>query len=426
MKKFILIITGIILLAACSTPKVQRDDAVRIKKDSARKYNIHPEIPMTRNGSTLRGEVLKIQVEIKPDSCPINPDTKYTYNTYLMFIDSNLKSSRTIERIPLDDIDLIGTKLNIPKNDYGNINYFETYNNPLLPLEIREVPVDTIRTDCDATPCPCEPISFSLDMPCLLCLDCAKREPGSLFLSLKPGLAFYDDVDKQGRLMGRDDYLIDFATGYRWGETKRYVLGLIFSSGVQTMNKIDSTLIRRPSLNLYGRYDLLRNTKRVEKKSFKSDTIDKSWITYDTIYTKTQECCNDSIVIVPRITPDFLVKMEEMQKIEEYEERPCLNPFVYGLFGATIDEFSVDLFKINWNDDCQDKIDLEAPGLNISMPLNFGFGIGIEYPLSKYIDLSADLGFRSISYGDKMINSGLIVPTNQRVNSIVFRIGIVY
>lgn len=426
MKKIIILIVGIILLAACSTPKAQRDDAVRIKKGSEKKYNIHPEIPITRNGSTLRGEVLKIQVEIKPDSCPINPYTKWTSKSYLLFIDSNLKSSRTIERIPLEDIDLIGTKLNIPKNNFANINYFETYNNPLLPLEIREVPVDTIKADCDATPCPCEPISFSLEMPCLLCLDCPKREPSDLFLSIKPGLAFYDDVDKNGNLMGRDDYLLDLAVGYRWGETKRWAAGLIFSSGVQTMSKIDSTLIRRPSANLYARYDLIRNTKRIEKKSFISDTIDKTWITYDTIRTKTQECCNDSIVIIPRITPDFLVKMEEMKKVEEYEERPCLNPFVYGLFGASIDDFSIDLFKLNWNDDCKDKIGVEPPGISFDMPLNFGFGVGIEYPLSKHIDLSADLGFRSISYGDKFIISGLLVPNNQRVNSIVFRIGIVY
>lgn len=404
-------------MAACSTPKVHRDDAVRIKKGSESKYNVHPDIPITRNGSTLRGEVLKIQVEIKPDSCPINPDTKFITKSYLLFIDSNLKSSRTFERIPLDDVDLIGMKLNIPKNNYGNINYFETYNNPLLPLEIREVPVDTIKTDCDETPCPCEPISFSLEMPCLLCLDCPTREPSDLFLSLKPGLAFYDDVDKDGILMGRDDYLLDLAVGYRWGKTKRWAAGLIFSSGVQTMSKIDSTLIRRPSVNLYARYDLVRKIKE-----FTFETS-QDIIVYDTTIVRTRDGKKDSLIITPRKNQDCELIYSKLKNINHIieEERPCLNPFIYGLLGANLDAATLDLFKLSTNSDCKVAWNPEA-----EIPLNYGFGVGIEYPLSKHFDLSVDLGFRSIAFGDKFIVSGLLVPNNQRVNSIVFRFGIVY
>ena len=74
----------------------------------------------------------------------------------------------------------------------------------------------------------------------------------------------------------------------------------------------------------------------------------------------------------------------------------------------------------------QDKIDLKAPGIDISLPLNFGFGIGLEYPLSHQLDLSLDLGFRSISYGNQIINVGLLFPNNSRINSVVFRVGLVY
>ncbi len=421
MKIIILLIFSLAILVSCSSTKLRRDDAIRIKKEAVNKYNMQPQTGIYRNGSALRGEILKIQVEIKPDSCPINPDTKYTQNSYILFIDSNVKNKSLIEKIPIEDVDLIGTKLKIPSNQYNNINYFETYNNPLLPLEIREVPIDTIVEDCNSTHCPCEDISINI--PCLTCLECPQRELGNLFLSLKAGFAFYDDKDKLGRLYGRDDNLIDVAAGYRWGESKRYVLGLIYSTGVQTLNLIDTTLLRRPSLNLYARYDLWRNIRKDESKLLVATNDANTMITYDTIHTKTQDgCCDDSTIVIARFTPDCLQKLKEIQNITEYEERPCLNPFIYGLLGVSLDNFTLDVLKMNFNSDCSDNISQ----IHYNMPLNYGFGVGIEYPLSRYIDLSADLGFRSIAYGDKSIVSGYIAPINQRVNSIVFRIGIVY
>lgn len=411
MKKVFILFIISVIIASCSSPKIQRDDAVRIKKGLEKKYNFHPQMPIIRNGSSLRGEILSIKVEVQPDSCPITPNTKFTSKTYLLFIDSSAKNEGIIERIPLEDIDLIGPKLNISKNNYQNINFFESYNNPLVPLSVREVPVDTTYINCNETPCPCEKIDFK--MPCLLCYKCAIREPGPWFLSIKPGLAFYDDVDKSGTIIGREDNLLDVAFGYRWGVSKRWAVGLILSTGVHTLNSIDSNLILRPSLNFYGRYDLIRNKRIIREER---DSIDISYMSYDTLYFKTRDCCEDSIVIIPRFNPGYAVKYKAPLEIEE---RPCLNPFIYSLFGANFDEATIDLFKLkfakncNWNEDA-------------TVPINYGFGIGVDYPLSRKVDISADIGFRSIAYGGKFASFGYLIPNNQRVNSVVFRIGIYY
>ncbi len=418
MRIIYLLIIVIFLIYGCSEPKIHRDDAVRIKKGLEKKYNSHPKIPVLRNGSTLRGEVIKIQVEVKPDSCPINDNTKYQTNSFLLFTDSSVKSENVVEKIPLEDVELVGLNLNIPKNQYNNINYFETYNNPLLPLEIREVPVDTIYKDCNATNCPCEPLS--IDMPCILCLKCPERELSNWFVSAKPGLSFYNDINEQGNLIGRDDYLIDLAFGYRWGISKRWAAGLLISNGIQTLDKIDENLIRRPSINIYARYDLIRNKIRIDNSFNKIDTIDKSFIEYDTLRVKDQECCEDSLVIVPRISPDYMIKNNKITEFSENEVRPCLNPFVYGLIGANFDGATIDLFKISMNEKCK----VWNPDAKI--PINIGLGIGLDIPITKWLDLSTDIGIRSIDYGDKLINSGKIVPKNQRINSIVFRLGFVY
>ena len=411
MKNIIILLFVALIFSSCSSPKIIRDDAVRIKKGLENKYNFHPQLPIIRNGSTLRGEILSIKVEVQPDSCPVTSSTKFITKSYLLFIDSSAKNDGIIEKIPLDDLDLIGPKLMIQKNKYQNINFFETYNNPLVPLSIREVPVDTIFINCVQTPCPCEKID--LQLPCLFCFECPKREPGDWFLSIKPGIAFYDDVDNSGMIIGREDYLLDMAFGLRWGTSKRWATGLILSTGVHTLNKIDSNLILRPSINFYGRYDLIRN-KRVIRAA--KDTIDISQIYYDTLHVKSQECCEDSIVIIPRFKPDYIIQHKPPIEIEE---RPCINPFIYSIFGANFDEATIDLFKLKFSRECN-------WNENAKIPINYGFGLGVDIPLSKNIDLSTDIGFRSIAYGGKYVSSGYLIPNNRRVNAIIFRLGIVY
>lgn len=417
---FIMIVS---LMFSCSK-KIYRDDAVRIKADSAAKYNTHPKTNNLRNGLALRGEVKRIRIDAIPDTCPVDENTKYSYKGYVIFVDSSVKSKNYTEKIPLEDVDLVGPKIDMPKNDYGNINYFEIYNNPLLPRELREVKVDTVYKNPCITPCPCEEIT--LDMPCIFCLSCPDRQLSRLFLELKPGYSIYKDFNSLGKEIGKDDWSFDAAAGVRFGSTKRWGLGVIVSTGVKTFNKIDSSITKRTSVNLYGRYELIREKKRKYTYESEKETVVENMFVYDTIIGKTKECFEDSTIIIQRINPNYLVKVKNIENFEDYEVRPCIVPFVYGLLGFSIDKFSLDLFKINFSDNCKDQIDLDAPDMDISLPINFGLGIGLEIPLHKRVDLSTDIGFRSISYADKTINNGLIAPTNRRLNAFIFRIGLTF
>lgn len=411
-----------LLIVSCST-KISYDDAVRIKPKATKKYNIHPETSKIRNGNALRGEVIKIEVYATPCSCPITDTTKYNFESFLLFVDSSVKKEKYIEKIPLEDVDLMGPKLAIRSNNYNNINLFENYNNPLLHKEIREVPVDTIWLDTCNIKCPCEPLpDIFLQCPfCDIKLQCPDRELQSWFLSLKPGYAIYSDYNSSGEIIGREDWNFDIAAGVRLGQSKRWGLGVIYSTGVRTYYSIDSSLIRRPSVNLYARYDLIRDVKKYKTRRANQN---KEWISYDTIYTKTYDCCYDSMIIIKKI--NYEIFDDSYEKEFSIEKRPCLNPFIYGLLGLSIDKFSIDLIQMNFNDDCKRRVELYLPYADISLPLNYGIGIGVEIPLASYMDLSLDLGFRSIAYGNKLLGGGLLIPTLSRVNSIILRLGIVF
>lgn len=417
-------------LVSCSSVG-KRDDAVRIKPESVSKYNYNPSTKLIRNGSTLRGSVIKIEYVSGPDSCPITENTKYVTKGYVLFVDSSSKSITDIERIPLEDIDLVGLKTNLPKNKYGNVNYFETYNNPLLPRELKEVPVDTVEQDPCKVPCPCQPLNIGLPG---INLKCPDRELSWWFFEVKPGFALYNDVNEKDEKVGKDDWMMDIAAGIRFGSSKKWGLGLILSSGVKVFDHYDSTSYKRMNLALYARYDLFRNTKRVSdtKKSMDSMRVIEQMTMYDTVTFKIKDpiTCQerDSVNIRSYIKPSEVMKYQEklQEMYQEFEVRPCLNPFIYGLLGASIDKFSVDLFDLNFATGCKSKIDASGGDIDIAMPINYGFGVGVEIPICKSFDISADLGFRSISYGERIVSGGYIVPTNKRINSFVFRFGIAY
>ncbi len=405
-------------LAACSH-KIYRDDAIRIKPNAAGKYNIHPLTGNLRNGNALRGEVKKIQFVAEPDSCPINENTQYAIKGYIHFIDSSVSKKKYVEKIPLEDADLVGLKITMEKNELNNINYFETYNSPFLPMELREVPVDTIYSNPCDEPCNCEPVN----VPCLLCLDCPERVLSRWFLELKPGYSIYNDFNSLGKIAGKDDWLADVAAGLRFGKTKRWGLGIIVSSGVESFNQFDSSFAKRPSANIYARYELIREKKRIVTTLQQDTTIVEQMFITDTIRTKSVVCCDeDSSFVITRINPNYIIKSKNLENVEEYEVRPCISPFVYGLLGVSVDKLSIDLMKLNLNKDCK----LQVPDVDVSLPINFGFGVGVEIPLTKYMDFSTDLGFRSISFANRTVSNGLLTPYRVRTNSLVFRIGVTF
>lgn len=418
MKKILFIISTLIITAACTTPR-SYDDAVRIKPEAMHKYNRHPINGKIRSGSTLRGEVKSIEFTVYPEKCPVEKETKWYGKGFVLFRDSIADDEKQIERIPLEDLVLIGPKLNIDKNGCGNINFFETYNNPLLPKEVREVKVDSIFVDTCTFPCPCQKVEAVI--PCIFCFDykCPDRLLSWFFAEFKAGYSVYNDK-KIDRTVGKDDWSGELALGLRLSKSKRWGLGLLFSTGIKLNNSFDSSEAQRPQIYLYGRYDLLRNTVPGTQADSLKELEDI--VFYDTTYAKTNDGCRDTLIIKKMVKTNEINKL----KIEPVEKRPCLNPFIYGIFGTAVDDATLDVYRLSVNTNCKNKINSDAPGIDMTLPLSFGVGIGLEYPLSKYLDLSVDFGFRSLAYGDKVNSQGYIVPTYKRVNTFIFRLGLTF
>jgi hypothetical protein len=397
-------------MASCSSVKEEAENyAVRIKSDKLSKYSINPHTHKIRNASTLRAKSLSIQFISKPDTCPATPNTKIATRGYLFFKSIESGADEQMEMIPLEDIESVASKTKIDTNRYGNINYFERYQNPFLPEALREVPVDSV-----------------FEAPCEVCPNCPDRNLSRWMFEIKPGIAAYKDANRKGDNVGKNDWIIDATAAYRFGESKRLALGLMFTSGFKTLNKIDSAEYKRVLFALYARYDLLRVSQRLVSNKKIKDTIPElaDIIVHDTIRTKTYDGWSDSLIIKSYIKPSEIGKYRE--RIEEsyknIEVRPCVNPFVYGFIGASVDKFSIDLFKLNYNSDCKAK--LSGGGMDLSIPISYGFGIGSDFPLCSGLDLSADLGFRSMSFGENRYIGAYVSPVNKKVNAVILRFGI--
>ncbi|MFP4370177.1 MAG: hypothetical protein ACLFR2_11400 [Candidatus Kapaibacterium sp.] len=372
----ILVIIAGIALGSCTSIK-RHDDAVRIKPDSFGKYLVHPETGELRDGTTLKGTVLGLEVVSKPDSCPVVETTPYSRDTYILFLDEKAEAEKkNIERIEIDDIELVGQMFDQEKNQYNNINLFENYNDPTEMRGLRAVSVDSLMIDT-CNPCNCTPWSFGMDLDLSLALNikCPEREFGMFFLELRGGYALYSDFRTVNDETGIDSYFGEIATGFRFGDKRQWGLGLAYFSGVPMHNSYTSKLVNRPVALFHGRYS------HPEEK--------------------------------------FLGL--------------CARPYYYGQFGISIDELSIDLMEFKYSTGCENckeyikelGADGVVPEIDLSLPISFGLGAGLEIPVNKYADLAIDMGFRSIAFGEAAPIAGFSnVPTNRRIYMFLFRLGL--
>lgn len=249
MPYIVFIILLLMVLSSCASID-RKDDAIRIKKNKEQDYSKRIDKDgnsIKRDGNTLRGTVYKIIKVTSPNSCPVSDTTTYSSSYSVLFLDSKAGKESEIERIPLDDIDLVGQKENFKskvQNEYDNINWFENFNDPLDPRTIREVPVDSFFvSNCPETEdCNCNPLSIALE------LNCPNCDYKNYFVELRGGYAVYDDINSSGIPIGRDSYMGEVAFGYRTGNTG---IGISISSGVPIYNSQTGEDIWRPTLMLH-------------------------------------------------------------------------------------------------------------------------------------------------------------------------------
>lgn len=399
LKYFLSLIFGLFLICSCATV-TQMDDAIRIKPEAAKAkpdiYGITKSNGKPRNESALRGTVLKVDKLTFPDSCVQN--TTFSSRYIVEFLDWQTSDLDFVEKIPIEDIDLIGPKIpGILKNRYGNINIFERFNDPLNPKTIREAQVDSIYIDTCKAGCDC--YKFNLPDPSLtFSIECPYRSLSWYFLELRAGYSIYDDLQSSSKSINRQAWSGEIDAGYRFGNHKQWGIGMAFGSGVPAFNSFNGADFMRPFAMLHLRYQFGNPDFSIRENKMLNDT-----------------CKTCEKIIVTDENSFF---------------QTCIRPFLFAQLGASIDNLSVKLFDVNFCKECKSTFDLNGkPNVDMGIPISYTLGAGIDLavPGLPFLDLSADIAFRSLAFG-QLINTDdyLNVPTKRRLNMLLFRFGITF
>jgi hypothetical protein len=466
------------------------EDAVRIKSEAASKYLRLSSSGASRDGKTLRGVVEGVSV--------IENTRENRYDTVWMFRDL-VGATVSPERIaiPLSDIELLPSLFQgMVTDEKRGVNLVESFHVTKNIPQIRELPITLY--DCERfvpkpkvePPCDCEPFVLGLDLD----LSCADRRYGRIALAgLLRGSAFTDGVSPatQGKLGGG----LDAFVGWRFGQEKRWVVGVTLSTGIATINAgeipqsaasiADMAVTLRPLALATARYyftPLLPPKKRepipdlspftaldtvphfisgqrlpcVTKSSSDSMTTerDATTIANDATLAGSVEQKRDSVVTIEtmfdpcqdvRVRYERLVRWQEvtLRRDTVYAPPPdpvtelfggCIKPYVYGEAGMAFDPRTRAALAMALDLTCNDCVaalreaNLDGSlGLNWSLPLTFGFGAGLDIPVSSKLDLEIDLGYRNIAVGDAYRILGYAnVPDTRRISQFQLRIGVMY
>lgn len=433
----LLIFTAI--LFSCSSSQ-NYNTAIRIKPGKENKYSINPNTGIPRNGNTLRGHIVSVDYVTEPDTCP--EFNKLVTNKYVVFIDSSNKRDQFEERIEIEDIELISNILDIKPND-PNIDieeldtlYFETYNDPLLPKEVIAFPVKKVLRDCSA-PCPCDEFARQRSSltPALepgksatpFSFKCKERDLKWWFLSANYTQNFFEDYVENRKYKFLSNYGVDLTAGLRLGESHRWNIGIMYSLLPNIYNQIDSAFYHSYVANLYFKYDLIRNRKYNTVRKSDISSLDQI-VKFDTVKTMSYDGFRDSIIIVQKVYTNELLNMSSRSPSDYIEVRPCPNPYIFGGFGMAFDELSRDLIRLRTGNMICDAPVVEmiksTGKVDIALPVNFHLGLGLEIPISTYVDLTMDVSYRSLAFGERVYFRNYITPARKQIDSFVFRIGL--
>lgn len=391
---FLSAVLAIILASCASIPEQRKDDAVRLNLDSIQylsqesqpekgKINplIEPNTGRSRNPNVLRGTVKTVYIDNTRyiDSLGNEGIAKSKYYVFLDSMAYNIDDPQ-YEYIPIGLVDNVGSKIGKPDTTY----WVETYNNPLDPPSIRQLPIE----ERDLDDCACGDFSISIppcdgckvpDFTCPFPWEERAQNRSWYFAEVKGIYGFYTNRRVNEETGSIEEYQTDagsgdIAFGYRFGDQSEahFGLGLLFSGGMPLFAPESSNNLFRPHAMIYGRY--------------------------------------------------------------QFDELWCMFPYLYAGFGLTIDEASLYLGRVSYDVDidgwlgiefcdCEEdgsidgRLELaqraaaESPDIDLSLPISWGIGGGFDIPVHKYFDLSFDIGYRYVSYGDEVRLYGYSVPT---------------
>lgn len=365
MKLIFLVSCAVLILMSCSSIK-HYNDAVRIKPEATQKYQKNPFTEETRNANTLRGTVVRVLEIITPIDCNYSGmDTL----RFIEFIDSANISDDQIETIPLNDVILIGKVMNWDyNNEHNNYNIFETYNKVENIETIREVPVKSFVNDTCKKTCDCGKLRLP-DIAIDISIDCIKREFQWYFIELRCAYSTYTDFKTSENEINRENWSGEIAFGLRLGAKREWGIGLAFNYGLRAYNSFSALDYIRPLGLLHIRY----------------------------------QSPNDKFFGM------------------------CMRPFAYVQGGIPVDAMSRVLFKTECAD-CSTKVVSVYPEAKLGLPISGGLGLGLDIPVTKFMDISFDIGFRSLAFGEELNDFGGYsnIPNLRRINMLILRGGFTF
>ncbi len=298
-------------------------------------------------------------------------------DTIIVFLPEGAKNSKeNHQKIPFLEIDRVA-QLTLSENKFGNINIFENYNVTAGIRQLRSVPVRNFNfNECDCLPLD---IDLSIDLPGF---QCPEREYAPFFFEARGVLSSYT-TSFRGTEAGSIGYGLEAATGIRFGGLNEWGAGIAYGSPIVSKNSFTGVDINAQPILLHLRYQMSKNAVNILGL--------------------------------------------------------CMKPFAYGQVGASIDEVSLNLFKLNFApsncSSCNQLIqELQASGqlpeVDFSLPITYGMGVGVEIPIMEALDLGIDLGWRSLSYGELVPPSIVAgfnnVPSMNRLNTFRLRFGLTF
>ncbi|MBM4178800.1 MAG: hypothetical protein FJ211_05655 [Ignavibacteria bacterium] len=396
------------------------EDAVRINPRVTSKYFKTDENGATRDGRTLRGVVERVVIRFDTSNAAL--DTTVVFRD---LIDSTV--SRKPVFIPIQDVESISKIFpSVMAGENGGINVFESFNVTKQIPVLRKVPVDSIIPNVSKPfkeDCNCEPFDLTADIS--LRLRCGDRDYSRFFAAALGRASAYTDGSAIVNT-GRINLGIDALAGYRFGETKQWMLGLTYSTGLATVDagsiipavtSIDTMVTEmRPLLLLTGRYYLSPVRNRTNSGPSSYFGVDLS--------TDPNRPANAS-------------PSNDQPSNETWVESlfGCIKPYTYAELGAALDTktqaaLSMSLSGPSCNECMVSLMQAKARGdvnLDWSLPVSFGLGVGVDIPVSKKLDIEVDLGYRNVAVGDSYQLLGFTnVPDTRRISSFQLRIGVAY
>ncbi|MCS7176260.1 MAG: hypothetical protein NZ960_01325 [Candidatus Kapabacteria bacterium] len=380
-----------VLLLGCTRPP-QYDDILRIRPEFVSQWRNALQDTLY-GGFFVRGTAVELQ---------IRPNPRGGHDTILLFRPAETEGERPqFWQVPVVQLQNIALRFGLDTSRYGGWDIVETYAVTERIPRIRSIPVRARECDC---------LPLGVELPGLT-IRCPERAFGWYFLELRGTAALYSDVPTRDSRIGRLRYLGEVAAGVRLGTYREWGIGLLYSSGIPVYNSFRSELLRRPLTLLHVRYQI--GNHRVRRETQKRFIFD------------------------PMHGPQEISAQIEEAIGSTAPVSGCIRPYLFAQLGASLDRLTLRMarFWLSQRQDCSKCVrflrDLEASGrlpqVDFSLPITWGLGAGVEITLTPWIDLAADVAWRSIAIGEETNLLGFQnVPSSRRLNAWLFRVGVTF